>query len=1253
MMWKLWIDTGGTFTDCIALDPDGVLHRVKILSQGGLRGRILRKINPYVYEFEAPWHYNSKLLEGYRFSIQNGTEKSKLLSLNYESKTLTIEDNLPTLTGRTFELSSGEEAPVLATRLVTNTRLLHPFPAMEMRLGTTKGTNALLERKGARTLLIVTKGFKDILRIGTQQRPGLFQLHIPEPAQLTDSVWEVEERLDANGAVLKPADTESLLVKAAGSKFDSVAVALLHSYRNPAHEEAIFHSLKSHFKFISLSSELSSSAHYLRRTQTAVINAYLAPIIDRYIERIKKSLKKQDLKVMTSAGGLISSEHFLAKDCLLSGPAGGAVAASALAEQMGIEKVITFDMGGTSTDVARIDRQPELKYITEIDGVEFHNPSLAIETVAAGGGSICWFDGYTLQVGPESAGAAPGPACYGIGGPLTLTDVNILLGKLDPAKFGIPVNYEAAERALTRLKNEIFEKTGKFLSSIEILSGLELIANEKMADAIRRISVSKGIDPGQYTLVAFGGAGGLHACQLAEILDLDNVLLPFDGGLFSALGMGKARGQRIISEQILKPWDAASTEIDARICSMAERGRQALVKEGTLRTEIGFCSVFLRFSGQEHSLEVTYTKENTLDNFRTAYLNQFGYFPEQRIIELESIRVMVSEANDGVVVNTLRKSGDVPAIPSHHVQTIAFDKKKTEVPVYNWEHLHPGTTLTGPAILINAYSTGYIPLGWRGIVQENREILVIRDALAETVTLLRHTQETELELYTHRFLSIAEEMGAQLQRTAFSVNVKERLDFSCALTDPAGDLLVNAPHIPVHLGSLGICTRLVKEKISIGRGDVVITNHPAYGGSHLPDVTLIMGVFTNTGELIGYVVNRAHHAEIGGKRPGSMPPDAVTLSEEGVVILPQYLMKDGEMQWETIKKLFTEGAFPTRSYQENEADIIAALSALQKGSAQLLNLVEQHGFDQVRTYMNLLKEKAFLLLNNALLPYLDKNLKATEFLDDGHRIQVAIRFTEEEFTFDFTGTSKVHPNNLNANISILYSCILYVLRLLTDRDLPLNEGMMRKVRIVLPDDSLLHPNFDDDPSKCPAVVGGNTEVSQRLTDTLLKAFGLAACSQGTMNNLLFGDETFGYYETIGGGSGAGPDFHGRSAVHQHMTNTRITDTEELERKYPVRLWEFNIRSGSGGQGAFRGGDGIVRRFEFLRPLDITVISQHRNFSPYGCAGGNSGKSGRNTLKNSDGNKHILPGIFSAKVKEGDELIIETPGGGGFGEEHPI
>jgi 5-oxoprolinase (ATP-hydrolysing) len=1247
--WKISIDTGGTFTDCFAIDPLGIKTRIKVLSSARLRGRMICKTAPYTYSFDAPWQYESKLLEGYTIKVGGSGESAILLSVDYDQQVLILDIDLSIFTNTDFEVFSGEEAPVLAARLLTKTPLNDSLPPLEMRLGTTKGTNALLERKGARTLLVVTKGFKDLLYIGNQQRPSLFQLAIPEPSVLYTDVIELHERINADGQVIKELDSTDYTLFP-GMHYDSIAVSLLHSYKNDQHEMAITAAFKQNgSKYISASSQLFPFSHYLRRTQTAVVNAYLEPVLDQYLNNIKIALDKGSLKVMTSTGSLAEANGFRAKDSLLSGPAGGMVAAANTAKSLGFARVLTFDMGGTSTDVARIDGEPELKYITEIDGIEFHNPTLAIETVAAGGGSVCWFDGFTLQLGPESAGASPGPACYGAGGPLTITDINLLLGKLDPAKFGIPIRPEAAGEALKKLRKSIFEQNGNVLSDYEILTGLERIANEKMADAIRKISVEKGINPTDYALIAFGGAGGLHSCQLADLLEIEHVIIPYDAGLFSAAGIGEAWVSTIVSKQIILPWSEAESQLERWIKELLSSAEMELQKQNITTYEIAFCSVFLRFAGQENTIEVPYQGNHVLEEFKNLYTLQFGYYPENTIIELESIKLKVQEKSEIIRTEFVRKEGK-PATSLRQVKPLIKTENHHQSEysdLYEWDQLEAGDEISGPSILLNNTSTAYIPEGWKLVIQDNKDAVAIKAGI-KTILFNEHSEEVSLQLFTNRFKAIAEEMGVQLQRTAFSVNVKERLDFSCALLDAEGDLLVNAQHIPVHLGSMGICGRLVREAIHIGPGDVIITNHPKYGGSHLPDITLISGVFTEKNEYLGYVINRAHHAEIGGKTPGSMPPDATCLAEEGVVIVPQYLVKNGIFQWKAIHSLFTQCTYPTRNFLSNEADILAALSALRKGSQQLLKLVETHGIATVKKYMGLLKDSAILQLRNALEPLEGKTFEATEFLDDDHRIQVSISISKGKQIFDFTGTSSVHPNNLNANISILHSAILYVLRLLINKEVPLNDGLMKNVEIILPDNSFLHPDFSDDPLRCPAVVGGNTEVSQRLVDTLLKAFELAACSQGTMNNFLFGNQNFGYYETIGGGVGAGKSFNGRAAVHQHMTNTRITDPEQLERKYPVRLLEFGIRKNSGGDGKFSGGDGIIRKVEFLEPLQVTLLGQHRMYAPYGLHGGEDGKTGQHTLTTKNHVVKKLPSICSLTVQVGDVLTIETPGGGGYG-----
>jgi 5-oxoprolinase (ATP-hydrolysing) len=1241
--WQIWIDTGGTFTDCLAIDPKGNKTRIKVLSSSCLRGRVLNRLDTNTYQFESKWSFDDTLLVGYRFKVLESQNTCTILKVNHAEKTLTLSSYIAADGPVDFEITTGEEAPILAARLLTNTPLNQPLPPIQMRLGTTKGTNALLERKGAKTLLLVTKGFKDLLYIGNQQRPSLFQLHIPEPKLLYTEVLEIDERLDAEGNILHSLDFSDDELT---TDYKSVAISLLHSYKNNANELQIADALReSGVSYISASASLFPFSHYLRRTQTAVVNAYLDPILDNYLSNIKSRLPEGSLQVMTSTGSLADVSGFRAKDSLLSGPAGGMIATTNVARRLGFQKAITFDMGGTSTDTALIDGEPELKYITEIDGIEFHNPTLAIETVAAGGGSVCWFDGFSLQVGPESAGASPGPACYGAGGPLTITDVNLLLGKLDASKFGIPVNANAAITKLNELTNSILEKTGKALTSSELLRGLERIANEKMADAIRKISVEKGINPAEFALIAFGGAGGLHACQLAELLNMNAVIIPYDAGLFSAVGIGEALVSTIVSKQILLPWNDAENQIEIWKNELITTAKKSLRAENVESSEVAFCTCFLRFAGQENTIEIDYNGENTIPDFENAYRVQFGYYPANLLVELESLKLKLQEKGIQSETQNVREEGQ-EVDPIKTLTPLLTDPDSTSANVHEWDLLKPGDQVSGPGILLSNTSTSYIPENWKLIIQDNLDAVIFKTEDHKIVSE-QHSEAVALQLFTNRFKAIAEEMGVQLQRTAFSVNVKERLDFSCALLDAEGELLVNAQHIPVHLGSMGICGRLVREAIEIGPGDVVITNHPKYGGSHLPDITLISGVFTDENECIGYVINRAHHAEVGGKTPGSMPPDATCLAEEGVVIVPQYLVKAGEFQWDEMRKLFCDGPYPTRSFVSNEADIIAALSALRKGSEQLLTLVKTHGLAEVKKYMRLLKESAIVQLQTALEPYHNQTFEATEFLDDGYRIQVKISVNTEKQIFDFTGTSPVHPNNLNANISILYSAILYVLRLLVNKEIPLNDGLMKNVEILLPENSFLHPDFSDDPLQCPAVVGGNTEVSQRLVDTLLKAFGLAACSQGTMNNFLFGNNKFGYYETIGGGTAAGDGFNGRSAVHQHMTNTRITDPEQLERKYPVRLLEFGIRKNSGGQGKFNGGDGIIRKIQFLEPLQVTLLGQHRKEAPYGLNGGEDGECGEHTLVSQD---HVtaLPGICSLEVQKDDILIIETPGGGGYG-----
>ncbi|RAK00388.1 5-oxoprolinase (ATP-hydrolysing) [Larkinella arboricola] len=1250
-MWKIWIDTGGTFTDGMATDPDGNLHRTKVLSSSRLRARLLPSGN--AFRLEAPW-LQAPIFDGYGLRVLETGETATVINLD-SGGNLLLDNTLQLPSPVTVELYSDEEAPVLAARLLTQTPLNQPFPPLEMRLGTTRGTNALLERKGGRVALVVTKGFRDLLKIGTQQRPDLFQLAIPPADVVYETVRELDERMAADGKPVLPLSDQSinqLLDELALANPDVVAVSLLNAYRNPVHEQQVGDALRKAGFTVTLSHEISTAIQYVPRTQTTVVDAYLKPVLRAYLNNLTRQLGGHPVRVMTSGGGLVKADLFQPKDSLLSGPAGGVIGAGHIANELSVNRTLTLDMGGTSTDVARFDGRVDYQFTTKVGSFELQSPSLAVETVAAGGGSVCWYDGQ-LRVGPQSAGALPGPACYGAGGPLTITDINLLLGRLHPALFGIPVTPEKARAALETVRQQMERQTGLPVDEEQLLLGFERIANETMAGAIRKISVARGFDPKEYALLVFGGAGGLHGCAVAQLLGIQIVILPFDGGLLSAYGIGQARIERMAAGQVLQPLTEAAPNLVSRIDELIQKATDDLRRDiGTATpVEISNVLLFMRLQGQESTLEIPYPQAQIHTPsgavypverlFQERYQQLYGHFPANRSIEVESIRVIVSSAKPGLP-NGPSTAVVVPVKPSFFAG---------DIPVYEWMHLQEGNYFSGPALLLNTTSSSFLAAGWDVTVGSNRNAVARFVGQAETVDVPL-LEAAQTELFARRFVAIAEEMGAQLQRTAFSVNVKERLDFSCALLNAKAELLVNAPHIPVHLGSLGVCARLVLEKLPLKPGDVVITNHPRYGGSHLPDVTLLAGVYTDEGALIGYVINRAHHAEIGGKVPGSMPPDATRLVEEGVVLEPQYIVKNGQFLWEDVQKRFEEALFPTRSLAENRADIEAALASLRTGETALRELVRQHGLPTVQHYMKRLQQSATDALKTVLSRYEGQTFSAEERLDDGHRICAKIVVKSQTITFDFSGTSPVHPTNLNANVSILNSAILYVLRLwcgprLVGPDIPLNEGLMAPVALHLPE-CFLNPVFPDDPAECPAVVGGNTEVSQRLVDTLLKALGLAACSQGTMNNFLFGNGQFGYYETIGGGAGAGDGFAGRSAVHQHMTNTKLTDPEELERRYPVRLHQFVIREGSGGAGTWRGGDGIIREIEFFEPVQATLLSQHRNEAPYGLAGGAAGQTGQQTLIDRNGNETVLPGIFTRPMQPGERIRIETPGGGGWG-----
>lgn len=1246
-MYRLNIDTGGTFTDCIATTPQGEVVRRKVLSNSSLRAHIVQVISPTEIEISSNWGVSSDLFQAYELRVL-GSDLDPILISKFNPLTnrivLLSEIQIEGIDENALiEITAGEEAPVLCARLITQTCLDQPLPEMEIRLGSTKGTNALLEYKGARTAMLVTRGFKDLLAIGNQQRPDIFAREVVKPQPLAELIIEVDERLDARGLLIQSPNPSSIReavrhIKEIG--IQTVGVAFMHAWLNPRHEELARKVIAEEgLEYISVSSRLSSLIKYLLRMQTTEVNAYLSPIINQYISQINSKVLGTRFSVMTSAGGLVKADNFMPKDSLLSGPAGGVVGAVSMGRGAGFQKLISFDMGGTSTDVARYDRELEYCFELKVGSASIHSPALAIETVAAGGGSICAYDGYKLVVGPESAGAFPGPACYGAGGPLCITDVNLLSGHMDPGQFNIPVYPGAALKRLGEIQDKIAERSGSRPEGDDLLNGFLRIANETMAAAIKKISTGKGYDPSEYAMVAFGGAGGMHACSMAGLLNMSRIVIPDNAGLLSAFGIGEAVIERFAERQVLKALNN-SEFISELLPELEKEAMGKLLKEGVPVDEMIIRKrlVFLRFMGQESTIEVSWkTNEQLLADFQSAYQSVYGHWSEDRVVEIESVRVVASVAKERIREphqNETRKE-------------ITSDRfNKLGIPIYFRDQMDSGDLLWGPAIILDPFSTTFVEKDWSCVLNKERTLVLAKEkgGIGEVETL---APEAELELFSKRFMGIAENMGAMLQHTSVSVNVKERLDFSCAIVDTNGYLVANAPHIPVHLGSLGVCVRSLLKQFELKPGDTLVTNHPAFGGSHLPDITLVSPVFTKEGERLGFVVNRAHHAEIGGISPGSMPPDAKSLAEEGVVINPFYLVRGGEVKWEGLKAILTQSIYPTRALSENLADLNGALAANRKGAAELLALNDQYGATKLWRFMELLKSHAAKKTIEALAAYPLQSGYAREYLDDGTPLEVKITRNPTGFRMDFSGSGAVHPGNLNANPAIVHSVIMYVLRLLLKEDLPLNDGILEAIELILPE-GLLNPPFPEDPFQCPALVGGNVEISQRLTDTLLKALELQAASQGTMNNVLFGNERFGYYETICGGCGAGPGFMGADAVHHHMTNTRITDPEIMEHRYPVHLVKFQIRKASGGKGAYRGGDGVIREIRFLEEVELSLLTQRRKSGPYGMKGGGDGQPGEQYIIRKDGRKIPLSSVSSARILPGDSLLMKTPGGGAWG-----
>lgn len=1276
--WQFWVDRGGTFTDIVAKAPDGQLLVHKLLS-------------------EQPHRYSDAVLQGIR----------QILNLSADTP-------------------------------------IPPEKIQAIKMGTTVGTNALLERKGEPTVLVITQGFKDALRIGYQNRPDIFALEIKLPAPLYSEVLEVAERYTAQGEELQPIDMPSVtqdLQVMYDRGLRNCAIAFLHAYRYPDHELQVAKIAQEiGFTQVSISHQVSPLMKLISRGDTTVVDAYLSPILRRYIEQLTLALSLSaqnppflrgaggisssessleppflsrgagefnpaspldqgvNLLFMQSNGGLVRAANFQGKDSILSGPAGGIVGAVQTSLQAGFEKIITFDMGGTSTDVAHFAGEYERVLETEVAGVRVRSPMLAIHTVAAGGGSLLSFDGMRYRVGPDSAGAQPGPACYRQGGGLTVTDCNVILGKLQseffPPVFGaegnLPLDAEIVQVKFQELAAEIDD--GRTLE--QVAAGFLAIAVDKMANAIKKISLQRGYDVADYALCCFGGAGGQHACAIAEVLGMKTIFIHPYAGVLSAYGMGLA-DIRVIKEQAIEAElnNFLIPDLTQKLQQLSQQGRAEIKAQNqgdNLPIEI-LERVHLRYAGTDSGLVISFnTYELMRLEFERSYSAQYGFIMPDTPLIIEAISVEVigksSLIQEPVISRTNQQSPQSIATVPMYTQNHWSD-----TPVFDRSLLQPGDQIPSPAIIIEPTGTNIIEPGWMAEITNKNHLVLSKQSssfpaeksqLNNTQVLTNNLTTADpilLEIFNNLFRSVAEQMGITLQNTSTSVNIKERLDFSCAVFDRLGNLVANAPHIPVHLGSMSESIQsLIKAKgNSLQNGDVYISNNPYNGGTHLPDITVITPVFKdnsqedfvvnsqtdsreNSPEILFYVASRGHHADIGGITPGSMPPHSQNITEEGILIDNFRLVVGNNsrnqaqiqvdnptgnqaiFQEAKLIRLLTNHPYPARNPHQNIADLQAQIAANQQGIKELRNLIQNYGLDPVRAYMKFVQDNAAIAVRQVISKL--TNGSFTCQLDDGEQIQVAVAIDPQNQTakIDFTGTSAQLTNNFNAPQAVVKSAVMYVFRTLVRDDIPLNAGCLEPLEIIIPPHSCL------DPQPPAAVVAGNVETSQLITDALYAALGVMAAAQGTMNNFTFGNEQYQYYETICGGAGAGDGFPGADAVHTHMTNSRLTDPEVLEWRFPVLVQEFRLRSGSGGQGKYTGGEGIVRSIQFLIPMTAGILSGRRVIPPHGLRGGSPGVCGKNWVTRKDGTILELGGIATVAIEPGDIFTIATPGGGGYG-----
>ncbi len=1190
--WQFWIDRGGTFTDVVGKRPDGSLVTHKLLS-------------------ENRESYADAAVAGMRHLLGLGASDA-----------------------------------------------ITPELVECVKMGTTVATNALLERKGEPTLLVTTRGFGDALRIGYQERPKIFERHIVLPELLYSRVIEAHERVDAQGEVIEPLDEAHLrgqLRSAHAAGLRSVAIVFMHGYRFTAHEAAAARlASDAGFTQISVSHQVSPLMKLIGRGDTTVVDAYLSPILRRYVGQVAAEMPGVKLLFMQSSGGLTDAMMFQGKDAILSGPAGGIVGMVRTARLAQIHKVIGFDMGGTSTDVSHFAGEFERAFETQVAGVRMRAPMMSIHTVAAGGGSVLGFDGARFRAGPDSAGANPGPACYRRGGPLAVTDANVMVGKIQPAYFpkvfGVRgdevLDRDIVVRKFSALAADIEAATGVKRSAEAVAEGFIDIAVGAMANAIKKISVARGYDVTRYTLQCFGGAGGQHACRVADALGMDRVFAHPLAGVLSAYGMGLADLSAMREAAIELPLAEAHAQVASRLDQLAHEAEDELRRQGLARAELRTLKrVHVRYAGTDSALVVPFGSVAQIQvGFEAAYRQRFAFLMHERALIVEAVSVEAVGAGDAPPESPLALH-DATAAPVAETVQLYSSGQWWPAALVQRERALPGMFIDGPAIIAERNATTVVEPGWRASVSALDHLHLERVVPRESRRAIGTTVDpVMLEVFNNLFMNIAEQMGLQLQNTAYSVNIKERLDFSCALFDADGNLIANAPHMPVHLGSMSesIKTVIARNAGRMQPGDVYVLNDPYHGGTHLPDVTVVTPVWAEGEHILFYVGSRGHHADIGGTTPGSMPPFSTRIDEEGVQIDNVKLVEAGRLREAEMLELLGSGAHPSRNPQQNMADLKAQIAANEKGVQELQRMVAAYGLDVVQAYMGHVQDNAEESVRRVIT-----KLKDGEFtlpLDNGARIRVAIRVdaAARSALIDFTGTSPQLSNNFNAPTAVCMAAVLYVFRTLVGDDIPLNAGCLKPLRVIVPEGSMLNP-------QPPAsVVAGNVETSQCITNALYGALGAMASGPCTMSNFTFGNARHQYYETISGGSGAGPGFDGTSVVQTHMTNSRLTDPEVLEFRFPVRLDSYAIRRGSGGAGQWRGGDGGVRRVRFLEPMTASILSNGRVVPAFGLAGGEDGAVGINRVERSDGRVEALRHIGSTEMQAGDVFVIETPGGGGWG-----